>query len=374
MNQIKVSKKMKELFYEIDVSDNNYEKAEDRYKSVSSYVQESALKDFSPEIYLQGSFKLGTAIKPLTENGAYDIDIVCKFKKLNVMNITQYDLKQKMGSIVKDYAYSNSMKNEPVDGKRCWTLNYVDVSNFHIDILPTVSDNSGDDNLVYITDKRKSSYKIISTDWETSNPKGYYQWFREQSNYYVHKKRIAESFNSSIEDVPYYKVKTHLQRIVQILKRHAEVMFENEMEYKPTSIIITTLAAYAYPKAIIESEDFTTLIMKVIDNLMAGVEYDFNSPCVYNPVNKEEKLSGKWNENKQYFEKFLSWINQLKIDFCFDQEISDIERMSYIEQSLKINSSNNMLKALGSLPHHQVPKWKLLSMFDVKIKVVVIVK
>lgn len=26
----------------------------------------------------QGSFKLGTAIRPLTEDGSYDIDIVCK--------------------------------------------------------------------------------------------------------------------------------------------------------------------------------------------------------------------------------------------------------------------------------------------------------
>lgn len=60
------SKKIKELLDEIDVSDSNYEKAENRYKSVSSYVQNSVLGGFSPEIYLQGSFKLGTAIKPLT--------------------------------------------------------------------------------------------------------------------------------------------------------------------------------------------------------------------------------------------------------------------------------------------------------------------
>lgn len=42
-----------------------------------------------------------------------------------------------------------------------------------------------------------------------------------------------ESRAIAAENVPYYKVKTPLQRIVQVFKRHAEVMFEQKMEYKP---------------------------------------------------------------------------------------------------------------------------------------------
>lgn len=368
MNTLNFSKEMKEIFDKIDVSEYNYQKADNRYKSVSFYIEDSFLSEFNPEIYLQGSFKLGTAIRPLTSEGSYDIDIVCKLNGFSIMDISQFDLKNKTGDVVKEYAISNSMKNDAVNGKRCWTLNYVDESNFHIDILPAIPDSFNVDDSICITDKRNPSYNKISSDWEISNPKGYYRWFREQSNYYEYKKRMAESFQSSIEDVPYYKVKTPLQRVVQIFKRHAEVMFENKMEYKPTSIIITTLAAYAYPKAIIISGDFTTLIMKIIENLMVGVEYDTDSPCVYNPANRKEKLSGKWDENNRYFKEFLTWINQLKVDFSFDQEISNIERMSYIEQSLKINSGNKMSAALSSLSHHQIPEWILGPMVDVKIK------
>lgn len=47
-----------------------------RYESLAAFMGDSGLNDYTPEIFLQGSFKLGTAIRPLTEEGSYDIDIV----------------------------------------------------------------------------------------------------------------------------------------------------------------------------------------------------------------------------------------------------------------------------------------------------------
>lgn len=76
-----MSKEIKEIINEIDVSESNYEKASNRYKAIANYIKESDLAEYSPDIYLQGSIKLGTAIKPLTEDGAYDIDIVCNMTK-----------------------------------------------------------------------------------------------------------------------------------------------------------------------------------------------------------------------------------------------------------------------------------------------------
>ena len=50
----------------------------------------------------------------------------------------------------------------------------------------------------------------------------------------------------SVRAVPKYQSnKTPLQRAVQILKRHRDIMFAGD-EDKPVSIIITTLAAKAY--------------------------------------------------------------------------------------------------------------------------------
>ena len=41
---------------------------------------------------------------------------------------------------------------------------------------------------------------------------------------------IKESYAKRYEEIPDYKIKTPLQRIVQLLKRHAEVMFEDDKE------------------------------------------------------------------------------------------------------------------------------------------------
>lgn len=368
MKKIHISKEMKELIHEIDVSEYNYRKAEDRYQSLASYIGKSELSEYNPEIYLQGSFKLGTAIRPLTSKGSYDIDIVLKFNKLSTSKITQFELKRITGLIIKQYADSNSMENSPVNGNRCWTINYVDESNFHIDVLPSVPNSYNTNSYIYITDKRNPDYKEITNSWEISDPKGYYRWFREISNYQIYKQTIANESKMSVERVPYYRVKTPLQRVVQILKRHAEVMFENNVEFKPSSIIITTLSAIAYPSAASVSDDFTTMIGKIILNIHIGVEYEYGLPCVYNPTNKEEKLTSKWDSNKKYYDSFLLWVNQLRIDFGLDLELTDLERISYIEHGLKINSRKNGLSVPSNFKHHEDPKWEIVNDRGVRIK------
>jgi hypothetical protein len=57
---------------------------------------------------------------------------------------------------------------------------------------------------------------------------------------------LAEALKANIEDVPEWRVKTPLQRAVQLLKRHRDVYFAGDYENRPISIIITTLAAHAY--------------------------------------------------------------------------------------------------------------------------------
>ena len=119
MAEIIIQKEIKKLIEELDVSDSKYEKATNRYSSIANYIKNSELNSKRPDIYLQGSFKLGTAIKPLTEDGAYDIDIVCNFVNLRRENQTQFSLKYDLGKVVKRYSKAQSMSNEPEESKRC---------------------------------------------------------------------------------------------------------------------------------------------------------------------------------------------------------------------------------------------------------------
>ncbi len=370
MRTFKISKEIQELIDEIDVSESNYEKASSRYKAIATYIKESDLSEYNPDIYLQGSIKLGTAIKPLTENGAYDIDIVCNITKKRRYNQTQRELKDDLGKVVKNYSLKHSMGKAPKESNRCWTLNYVDESNFHIDILPAVPWDDTDDGNIAISDKRSDNYDNLTLDWEVSNPKGYSDWFKKQSDFKIIKESYEKRFHEKIEKIPDYKIKTPLQRIVQLLKRHAELMFMNDMEYKPSSVIITTLASKIYPECTIISNDFVTLLLNIIRKFLNGIEYEKENPCIYNPVNRKEKLSLKWDEDRQYFEKFLKWYDQIKVDFGVDNESLPLnERLFYIKRSLHKNN-NEIGISLNSLSHHQKPRWKFssISKTDVEIK------
>ena len=295
---------------------------------------------------MQGSFKLGTASKPLTDDGAYDIDIVCNFTRLRRNNQSQFSLKYDLGEIVKSYAKAQSMSNEPEESKRCWTLKYVDENNFHIDILPSVPLNEKNDGFIAITDKTHDNYFKITSNWETSNPKGYAKWFRDISKFSTYQKEVAKRFYASIEKVPEYRVRTPLQRIVQILKRHAEVCFEKDIKYKPSSIIITTLAAKQYQPASTIYSDFLDIINYIIEHLKDAIEFRNGKPCVYNPVNKEEVLSNKWDKDRSYFEK-----------------------TKFIRNSLfKNNGEQFPIVNVNSISHHQNSKWKESLIKDVSIK------
>ena len=51
---------------------------------------------------------------------------------------------------------------------------------------------------------------------------------------------------ATIEEVPTYELKTPLQRAIQLLKRHRDVMFADNPEVAPISMILTNLSGRAY--------------------------------------------------------------------------------------------------------------------------------
>jgi len=87
---------LESLAKSIQISDSLYQAAEDRYTSVAKWFKRDAstLKYYDPDLYPQGSFALGTVIKPVSEEDDYDIDMICAFT-IDVGAITQEDFKKK---------------------------------------------------------------------------------------------------------------------------------------------------------------------------------------------------------------------------------------------------------------------------------------
>ena len=301
-----------ELSKELDIPETYYEKAEISYKSFATWLERenSEFKDSIKEVFLQGSFKLGTVVKPISEADEYDIDMVCKFD-ISKDKITQKELKDKLGREVKLYAKSKNMLNTPQESKRCWTLNYEDSAKFHIDILPAIpnSNNFEGDYSKYINaipDKSSAKYDEITSEWEITNPHGYYLWFNKRME--LRRKALYESAN--IEEIPKDKRKTVLQRVIQILKRHRDVMFDND---KPSSIIISTLAASSYNG----EEELLEAITNVVNNMEKFIVEKNREIYIYNPVNLSENFADKWKEDGKKKNNFYIWLAKLKKDFKY---------------------------------------------------------
>jgi len=257
------SRMLEYLVESLDISEAQFKEAEARYQAVGNWLERdgSIVAQFDPVIYPQGSFRLGTVIKPITEEEKYDIDLVCRLN-LTKKQVSQKGLKELVGVEIKSYASAHNMRNRAEESRRCWTLDYAEGTQFHMDILPSIPDSdtikwmleswgvpdSITEHAIAITDNTLANYAYLDEDWLKSNPKGYAEWFKERMKIQFETRRmiLAESISAKAEDVPDYKVKTTLQRAIQLLKRHRDIMFENDCDDKPISMIITTLAAHAY--------------------------------------------------------------------------------------------------------------------------------
>ena len=251
----------------------------------------------------------------------------------------KYQLKNLVGQEIKSYAHAKNIKSPVKEGRRCWTLDYVDVVQFHIDILPAIPDGeafkqlikSSDyplsnwtDTAIAITDKTHPNYRRIHPDWPCSNPRGYAEWF--SSCMQAIRQTLIER---QVEDVPDYAIKTPLQQSVQILKRHRDIWFEkNKFRYgekaEPISIIITTLTALAYNNEI----DLQQALWNIVTDMPNHIKCDINGVvCISNPVNPLENFADKWQEHPIRKTCFMDWLKQVQEDFRKAFESGDIQNV-----------------------------------------------
>lgn len=317
----KILKEMSEL---LDISTSQYEDAISKYKAVATYLSnDDNIDELEPDMYPQGSFALGTIIKPLSDKEEYDIDLVCELKKGSSKKLSQYDLKTLIGDRLKSGIYRDKLK-ELNGGRRCWTIEYAEDTQLHLDILPAIPDsnsrlilastgNAFSNSAISITDKKEDNYYQITDDWVKSNPRGYKKWFNEQMVLQLNesKKMFAESINASVEDVPDYKVKTPLQRAIQLLKRHRDSTCEDNDD-KPISIIITTLGAKAYGN----EDNLYDALISILTKMTEHIEYKFKDgkrvAVIKNPVDSRENFADKWEEHPIREKVFMKWHEEAK--------------------------------------------------------------
>ncbi len=318
------------LAAELDVSPERYEEAERRYKSVGEWLgrDASTLRDLDPEVYVQGSFRQGTPVRPINGTEHYDIDLICELKAAG-KSISQQRLKELVGDEMQLYAKAHGMENVQ-ESRRCWTLEYADGAQFHLDALPAIPDANRQMRLLKernlstewsqtalaITDNEHPNYAFVHEDWPRSNPKGFTDWFRSRMRTVFDARRgaMALEAKASVEDIPSYKVKTPLQRAVQILKRHRDLMFANDPANKPISVIITTLAGRAYGNEV----TVALALGAILASMDKFIQYDkWGNAVVLNPADPTENFADRWQQYPERKTAFFEWLARVRRDFQY---------------------------------------------------------
>lgn len=126
---------------ELAISESRYEQASRSYTSLGEWLHrpDSAVVEYDPQVYVQGSFRLGTAIRPLNDEEEYDVDSVCLLQSLGTKDLTQSELKTLVGDEIKAYRSAQNMVKPVREGRRCWVLEYADGAQFHLDVVPSHS-------------------------------------------------------------------------------------------------------------------------------------------------------------------------------------------------------------------------------------------
>lgn len=333
----------------LDISKTRYEEAEARYNAVGSWLgaDDSPLARYKPEIYPHGSFRLGTVVRPVSHADEYDVDLVCLLN-ISETEIDQRKLKIMIGERLKaNKTYAQMLGKED---RRCWTLHYADDAKFNMDILPAIPGDSATltrhgvpyelaKDAINITDKTLDT-------WLLTNPKGYAEWFKAQMRiiFDERKRFLAAESRVDIEDIPDNAIKTPLQRAIQILKRHRNIMFENDPNGKTSSIVITTLAAKAYNN---EADLYQTLLT-IVDGIPNNIETIGGNSWVRNPVNPSENLAEEWQDYPDREMKFRTWLRKVKVDLQKAIDRPGIQRVAEeLEPVLGKKAVNEAAKLFG---------------------------
>ena len=240
---------------EVNLNQTRLDRLQTAVGAVDAY-----LKDHLPgyqKMEPQGSYALGTLIKPVEDNDEYDADIQV------VMNPNPSWRSKDYPDAVDDTLRKNETYADKVRRKtRCITVDYA--GDFHLDVVPRVT-----------FDGKHHVCNSTTNQFEETDGTGYRDWFNE-------KNRITGG---------------NLKRVVRLLK----YLRDHKNNYTVKSILLTTLAG----NAIYASDEGTEGVSTVADTLVTVLSRmdDYlqqhpNMPEIKNPALQTETFNRHWDQAK----------------------------------------------------------------------------
>ena len=240
---------------EVNLNQSRLDRLETSVGAVNDY-----LKDNLPGYQTmdkQGSYALGTLIKPVDDNDEYDADIQI------VMNPNpKWEAKDYVHAINQTLAGNKNYVDKLRLKTRCVTVDYA--GDFHLDVVPRVTING-----------KHCVCNRIDNKFEETDGTGYRDWFNG-------KNRITGG---------------NLKRVIRLLKH----LRDHKNSFTAKSILLTTLAG----NAIKVSDEGTAAVSTVADTLETVLSRmnDYlqqhpNMPIIKNPVLPTEDFNRHWDQRR----------------------------------------------------------------------------
>lgn len=354
-----------QLVQSLDITPTMRKQAKEKYDAIATYLQSHGI---DCNIYPQGSFALGTVVKPLSKD-SYDLDTICELFT-DKQETTAKETKESVGHVLKtSVRYCDIQEYDT-----CWTKEYAE--GFNIDLVPAVNEDLEKKRILKsksTTNPNLADLSIAITKgtapqyrWTTSNPKGYAAWFKGVNKPFLDNNRLQRrqsifehnrTVYSSVESIPEEDERSALQIAVQILKRHRDEYFsklkEDEKDDAPNSAVITTLVAsiaqkhpaYLNPLEIlgrVANELKTYAQLAAMDQIRFTQKYSALNLIqrkngewfLPNPANPEDNLLDSWNDtsnNRNRANSFFKWVNVVVNDFLAFESAEDMRYLAVVK-------------------------------------------
>ena len=205
----------------------------------------------------QGSYALGTLIKPVDDNDEYDADIQI------VMNPNpKWEAKDYVDQVNRTLAGNKTYADKLRLKNRCVTVDYA--GDFHLDTVPRVTINGKH----YVCNR-------IENKFEETDGTGYRDWFNE-------KNRITGG---------------KLKRVVRLLKH----LRDDKNSFTAKSILLTTLAGNTIKPSDEGAEAVNTdadTLETVLTRMNDYLQQHPNMPAIKNPVLPTETFNRHWDQRR----------------------------------------------------------------------------
>ena len=240
---------------EVNLNQSRLDRLETSVGAINDYLMGN-LTGFQ-KMERQGSYALGTLIKPVKGKEEYDADIQV------VMNPNyNWEPKDYVDAIGRTLADNKTYADKFKVKTRCVTVDYA--GDFHLDVIPRVAI----DGKHYVCNRRANKF-------EETDGNGYREWFKE-------KNRITGG---------------NLKRVVRLLK----YLRDHKNSFTAKSILLTTLAG----NTIKSSDEGTAAVNTVADTFETilsrmndYLQQHPNMPVIGNPVLPSEDFNRHWDQRR----------------------------------------------------------------------------